>query len=287
MANKLVHSFCSCKCNDFELFVQSCYFIASCLYARHSGFRISLYTDERFEDVVKFAPYEKIHVVDFKLNNPSDKLLHSTKITALENEPLGTIHIDGDVFLKNKILKSLMNFDDAGCIVRTIDIVDDSNMVSQTINDLSSIAYHPYMSREMSKVCDCSIIGFNNESLKNEWISGYSNMMNNITENGTSFGLFSRPDKVMEGKLIHDICKFLRIKIKQITKGETNLDEEVRKHNLDVIGLERVMVDKKEDITRCLLIIKLLDHYAYQKVVDLWYDKYSEFFNFDPKNIII
>jgi hypothetical protein len=39
----------------------------------------------------------------------------------MKDEPLGTIHIDGDVFLKNPELKNILEFSNYDCIVQNIE----------------------------------------------------------------------------------------------------------------------------------------------------------------------
>lgn len=61
MNNKIIHSFYNEKCNDFNIFMYSCYFTLSCLYIKLNGRNISIHTDSKFGELIESCPYEHIY----------------------------------------------------------------------------------------------------------------------------------------------------------------------------------------------------------------------------------
>jgi hypothetical protein len=101
----LLHSFYTGSNSEANLFVNVATYTLSCLYAKKSGFTIYLHTDEKGARLLSHCPYDKI-IVDLKAEDfpLADILYAAPKLKILEKYPLGTIHIDGDVFFKKSSL---------------------------------------------------------------------------------------------------------------------------------------------------------------------------------------
>ena len=76
-------------------------FALSVLYIKKLGHTIVLYTDDDGKKLLGELPYDEIYTT---LNDiPEDippMMWAYGKFFAMKNEPLGAIHIDGDVFIK-------------------------------------------------------------------------------------------------------------------------------------------------------------------------------------------
>jgi hypothetical protein len=114
----LVHSFYAGENSEARLFINIITYTLSCMYAKKSGFTIYLHADELGAKYLNHCPYDKI-IVDLKKEDfpLSDILYAAPKLKVLEQYPLGTIHIDGDVFLKSPNLKNILNFSNYDVIV--------------------------------------------------------------------------------------------------------------------------------------------------------------------------
>ena len=74
----------------------------SAAYARREGFDIELYTDSLGALLLSKAPYTKIHTdLDNISNDIHPRFWACGKVYALEAAGNNTIHIDGDVFIKD------------------------------------------------------------------------------------------------------------------------------------------------------------------------------------------
>ena len=74
----------------------------SAAYARREGFDIELYTDSLGALLLSKAPYTKIHTdLDNISNDIHPRFWACGKVYALEAAGDNTIHIDGDVFIKD------------------------------------------------------------------------------------------------------------------------------------------------------------------------------------------
>jgi hypothetical protein len=98
---RIVHSFIKYPNSTNHKFVANiaCY-ILSCLYIkRHEGFQAILYADDETINLMKLlkVPYDEFHQIKSK-NYPANIYAYP-KFLAMSQEPLGSIHIDGDVFI--------------------------------------------------------------------------------------------------------------------------------------------------------------------------------------------
>lgn len=279
MVRRAIHSFYSKPYNELELFVHSCYFILSCLYAKKSGIMMDMYTDDNFKEFIDIAPYKNIKTLE---NDYEGTYLFPSysKVKALENEPLGTVHIDNTIMIKNNILRYDFELSDYDCLIyNKYDGVEMDQWILNASNSLSMIAYNPWMSRDIKTMYDTSILAFNNKQLFDYWHDSYLYMLDNIKEQNIIFDNNSKPDEIINNHSLVSICKFNRYSIKTIY-NEDAIDPKME---------DRIecLKDLKSNLSKCLLLIKLMNKRIYQKLVDKWYDKYSEFFNIDIQKVII
>lgn len=77
------------------------YFALSVAYAKRSGAYIVLHTDSFGKAMLGHLPYDEIHLtLDDMPADISPRFWAAGKIFAQEAEPIGSLHIDGDVFIK-------------------------------------------------------------------------------------------------------------------------------------------------------------------------------------------
>lgn len=119
---RVVHSFNSEYCSKEKFQIYMYYFALSCIYAKKSGFEVALHCDANTEAVLRNASYDEIITDIPHIDESLKQFFAAPKFIAMKNEPLGSIHIDGDVFLKKPNLVDLMNFDNYDCIVQSLEI---------------------------------------------------------------------------------------------------------------------------------------------------------------------
>jgi hypothetical protein len=116
-----VSSFYTKYLDDVGFFLQCVCFALSSIYAKRSGFSINLHTDKRGYEYLKMCPYDNIFVDLDNVDLPSSRLYAAVKFKVMEKYPLGAIHIDGDVLLKNSNLLEHLLFDDYDVIVQSVE----------------------------------------------------------------------------------------------------------------------------------------------------------------------
>lgn len=275
----IIHSFCSLKCSDENLFIQSCYFILSCLYIKHIGGNISIHTDDKFANLIEDCPYDNIYL---DMNNCYDapKVFFAyPKLLSLAKEPLGTIHIDGDVFLKKKELLKTIDFKDYDCIVQHLEsreFITWAHVWDKSSKHFDNIEYPYYMKRFFNKMYNCGVLGFNNEDLFNEWYDNYFRMLDSYISHSNDLNIGGVPDIVIEQQSLTELCEYKKYKVKTILPYGDNISTAIFANE---IGYQHSAgVTKSEDIIMCLQDIKIISPKQYDIIKCNWGDIYPLYF---------
>ena len=154
----------------------------SVIYAKKIGLEIVLHTDSLGKSLLSHLPYDKIYTT---LNNiPSNiptMIWAYGKFVALEKEPLGSIHIDGDVFLKHEGIKNKLEFSDYDMIVQNQESVAGTYPTIENTMIKYGVLGQNVLTANFAY--NCGIIGFNNENLKQQYLSFYHKHVNKILHN--------------------------------------------------------------------------------------------------------
>lgn len=213
---KLVHSFSTKRCTPHSLKVNIYCFTLSCIYAKQSGFDIVLHTDEKGAELLKHAPYDKI-IVDLEYCQlPKEKIFAWSKFKAMQNEEPGTIHIDGDVFLKNSILKEIFIFDDCDVIVQNPEIIGYEQWYGwdDSVISFAKCEYPHFLPRECNAMYNCGVIGFKDKYIRDEYTKWYNYLIDQYNVKGVIID--SVPDLVAEQQLLYHFCKYKNLKVKEV-----------------------------------------------------------------------
>lgn len=274
----IIHSFYSLKCCDKDLFLQSCYFILSCLYMKQIGGNISIHTDDKFASLMDGCPYDNIYVDLNDCYEAPRKFFAYAKLISLAKEPLGTIHIDGDVFLKKEGILDMLDFNDYDCITQHLELREFCTCPD--VWDASSdyfikIDYPYYMQRFCSKMYNCGVLGFNNEKLFKEWYDNYFKMLDDFVchSNGSNKGI---PDIIIEQQSLTDLCDYKGYKAKTLFPSDN-----IAKINYlaNEIGYQHTVGHaKSDDIVMCLQKIKSMSPKNYDIILKKWGEIYPVYF---------
>ena len=160
------------------------YYALSFAYLKKLGQEVVLHTDDKGAEILSFIPYDKVYLT---LNDIPENANHNMwacgKFFAMKNEPLDSIHIDGDVFIKseeclNEIIKQ---YNDNDIVVQDIEVNVHYSDYSYLLN--AGIKTPPYSTSKFNDSCCKGIIGFNNQKLKDEYLELYFNLFEQISEN--------------------------------------------------------------------------------------------------------
>lgn len=269
---RIVHSFTSSHCDNESLFMHLCYFILSCLYAKHAGFNIVAHCDERSNQILQIAPYDEI-ITDLEgILAPANSRIYAWgKFEAMKNEDLGNIHIDGDVFLKSPKLIKLLNFDDYDCIVQCLEnkgiFGGDQNPIWRDNAWLFSTCKYPsWANRECNYMYNCGVIGFNNEELKREYFNTYENMVKQYAQTKIDIP-GTVPDIIIEQQFLKDLTDARKYNVKCLLP----VDNHESMHNYATsIGYQHVIGgSKRRNLDKCLQAIKDFDKRIYRKLMNI------------------
>lgn len=161
------------------------YFFLSALLIKKLGHTIDLYCDKESYELYSNIPYDNINIVNFNDDNidPQYWIWSKIKTQKLINEPY--IHIDGDVFFFEDIIKN--NLKNEKFIVQSIEneetmkwcffdtYLKDINIIASIISD-KNIEWYKYG----MQAYNCGVIGFNDMSLKNIYITKMEEILKNL-----------------------------------------------------------------------------------------------------------
>ncbi|MDI1257342.1 MAG: hypothetical protein PSV16_14705 [Flavobacterium sp.] len=143
-------------------------FKLSFLYAKRLGYEVVLHTDDTGYELLKDVGYDRIELSlnDFK---EADKDFWAmSKIRALELEDLGSIHIDGDVFLKSSRIKEIFE-QDYDVLTQMPEALENYNRnyrhQVELVNSVSKLIQSP-----VRHSYNCGVIGFKDAELFSEYV---------------------------------------------------------------------------------------------------------------------
>lgn len=140
----------------------------SCCYAKAAGYSLNLHTDYKGNELLKYLPYDNI-LIDLDNIDVSYQLQSAAKVLAYQNEPLGSIHIDNDIYLYKYKDLSYDNFD----IITQWghrDTISDNHMhyLKYVFKEVINDDWYNY-----NYTFHCGFVGFNNKQLLQEFTDDY------------------------------------------------------------------------------------------------------------------
>lgn len=262
---QLVYSFYTKHLNDVNFFLQCICFVLSSIYAKKSGFNINLHTDSKGYEYLKMCPYDNIYVDLDDIDLPAKKLYAAVKFKVMEKYPIGVIHIDGDVLLKNSNLIELLKFDEYDCIVQSVEAPPVYGWGwdwSASVWD--NCEYPEWANRKCEIMYNCGVVGFNNKELKDEYFNTYWDMYKQYLEKGINKD--SVPDLIIEQQFLYDLCCDKKYKVKCLIDGNHP------SKSANQIGYQHLIGEtKQKEYKQILKIIKNLDINIYNQLKKKFY----------------
>jgi len=145
-------------------------------YLKRIGLPVELYTDTYGASIFDCLGYDNIHIKLDELEDVNERFWSAGKIVAIREAPLGSIHIDGDVFLKKESIIPLLEFPDHDCIVQMEErlsiFMESYEQVLPMFRDAVGDSVKGFGYSATTSV-NCGIMGFNNSLLRDAFINGY------------------------------------------------------------------------------------------------------------------
>lgn len=199
--------------NNFALNNFNHYLLSALLVKKH-GYEIDLYCDINSYKLYRSIPYNNIHIVDYNDDNINPKFWVWSKIKtqSMINEPF--IHIDGDVFLFNDVLKGKLDKDNYLAVVQSLESIDtfDKEHFYYTYNydyikNLKITNKYDLNKYNLSGY-NCGVVGFNDLNLRDKYVELVKEMLIEITKNVDSYNFEKKYSQLLilvEQAMLHYI----------------------------------------------------------------------------------
>ena len=281
--SNIIQSFYSPICTTDWMFTHSCYFYLSSLYAHQSNINITLYTDYNFKEVLESAPYKEICVLfkDYSLYNNINRLFWAwPKFIALDAVPRDTIHIDGDVFLKDNSCLRLLDIGNYDVMCQHLEYKAYKDTIKTSYEDsfnaIKDFDYPEYIVKSIPEsMPNNGVLCVQNENLWNEYRDIYWKML----EQGEKINELPQgwciPDIIFEQQFLKEICDYRGYSMKYILEGtsenELNIDAASKNY-------QHVCSDKKGKLQLCINLIRKKSNICYETLKYYWAKDYPEYF---------
>ena len=210
-------------------------FASSFLFAKRLGAQVVLHTDRLGAMMLSDIPYDNVYVYLDDLPKGIAPFWAFGKLYATAREQLGSIHIDGDVFLKEQSLTSLFDgkYD---LLVQNEEgekwRIDNTYAYSQTAIGAENMTSGCHIGYPLSY--NCGVTQFMNANLKKAYIDMYFATVDKVLHDPTYFQRadkilndprrkgFICPDIVVEQQCLHEIATRMQANVKVVLDGDIN-----------------------------------------------------------------
>lgn len=244
---RFVHSFWTKPCeNDNEkLKKYILYFATSLAWLKKNNFPIVLHTDSKGKEVFKDLPYDEIYTtLDNIPENINPKFYAYGKFLAMQQEELGSVHIDGDVFIKTKELGDrILNFKS--------DLITQSTEPERVVKrfyrrwDFDKELIKDLIDLDTNTAYNCGIIGFNNKEFRDKYYNTYFKLVDILPEFKHPLAI---PDLVCEQLLLF----YLYPNQETLFNGEITLSEAHKIGYLHIPSSTKMLPEYIECLKRML-----------------------------------
>ena len=281
----IIQSFYSQNCSNYKMFLYNSYYLLSALYAYESDIDITLYTDYEFKVLLEKSPYKNIKEF-FKYKNEfadvDTQFFTWPKLVALDAVSRDTIHIDGDVFLKDNSCLRLLDIGNYDVMCQHLEVMGKTLETDYVYNDsFNTIKHLNFPSFIEKKVPKCmpntGVLCVQNENLWNEYRDTYWNMVKQARDNGLNPTGCSIPDIILEQQFLKEICDYRGYSMKYILDGSHY--DEINKNAINN-AYQHVCADMKNVfLTKCLYLIKEKNKNCYEVLKSNWKNEFPEYFD--------
>ena len=196
------------------------YYALSVAYLKNLNQEIVLYTDTFGKECLEHIPYNEIYtILDKKIPQEMCPIMWAcAKFYALTEEELGSIHIDGDVFIKTQQCLDIISNSKCDLFVQgeeDANLANDTGMTGLYIQNhkyLSHLIFPKGLAKMGNKAYNTGILQFNKQELKDTFISSYFFMLDQVVNDKILIEKWEEdknicPDLVIEQRFIYDLSK--------------------------------------------------------------------------------
>lgn len=241
-----------------------CYYALSLAYLKRLNQKVVLYTDTLGKALLGHLPYDEIHLLDVP-EEIHPRYFAASKMYALDLEPVDSIHIDGDVFIKTEELLNSIKTANYDVIVQSYERADwyESNAPMY----LKDKDFCDGFGLKIGKWggYNTGLIGFKNKELKDKFIRSYKSIalhFSSFFKKELDSGDYLTPDLIAEQKLIYQLANDSKSKICMIFElGDPKK-----------IGYQHVLTTQKfkpDILEHCMQILKQVSPEIYNNTYKL------------------
>lgn len=247
------------------------YFALSVAYMKRNGYPIALHTDSLGAALLGYLPYDEIILsLDDMPDDIYPRFWAAGKFWAMEAEGPGSVHIDGDVFIKKEKLAHDILYNDCDVIVQYYEKADwykpEIDLFSPIKEDIKSIG----VDLDIYGAYCTGVIGINNEAIHNEYISRYKAIAltaSNKIHDRLETALNATPDLISEQANLYQLCEQKGASVHEIlpqsSYGEYNI-------LATDIGYQHVLTATKFNVLdKAMDTLKKIDYEIYLKTEKL------------------
>lgn len=274
---KIVQSFRGLNGSKKWLAVNAILYTLSAMLCKRHGYYTKLYCDDKFYEYIGDIASEYYDEIDLSVNDfptPPTHIYADTKFRVMQNESLGTIHMDGDVFLfKADILNNLID-EDFDVLIQHKETRKRFGGINWdgSVNSLMYCKKPSWAKSDCDAMYNCGVICIKNEKLKQEYFKTYWEMYDEYDKHGIKH--FTIPDIIIEQQYLTDLCEYRGYKVKEILPEDT-FQEYARS-----IGYSHLTGKGKFlQLKNVLKVIYKYNKDTYKNLKDKFYGR--EIFNYD------
>ena len=222
--NHFVHSlWTSPMANDKNKLEANVYIFAlSLTYLKKLGCTVNLHTDTLGAKLLNGVGYDNVYLTANEIpQDISPKIFAYIKSMALQREPVGTVHIDGDVLIKTEECLDIIFNHNCDCVLQSCETslfwYNDacSFMIPFLSEHLLSTGRHLHI---YDYDFNTGIIGLFNSELKDLYIQNYQNLALSLSRYKYFYLIesnkhkFNAPDWLLEQQLISNLTEALKVR---------------------------------------------------------------------------
>ena len=190
-------------------------FAMSAWHIRNNGHTIVLHTDAVGEELFSRLPYDNIYRTLDKID--VDKAFWAaSKMVAQEAEPLGSIHIDGDVFIKKPdILNKIAALGYDLIIERRTNLHCNPSITEKMLPYIKS-TLPEWFDTETTKAYNTGVTGFNNQALKDRFLRKFWQWSKLLTSAEDYVKHPTQSDLIIEMGWLRQLAEHKDLKVKEL-----------------------------------------------------------------------
>ena len=258
----------------------------SVAYLKRLGQKIVLHTDDHGKEMFKHLPYDEVFTT---LNEiPSDVpnfIWAYGKFFAMKNEPLGAIHIDGDVFIKKQECLDKITSGDYDILLQNIECEPDTRqgvrIYSWSWDRLKNIKFtdefdwlHGYFGYNVG------IIRIKNQELKDKYFNFYFNNVDYIKSQTNAIEQLNTdtmacPDVILEQQALYELINRDGYNVKLLLSNTK--DFSVTQLDARLMGFQHLIGKKKYSlVTNVKKVLSIINPELYEKTMAHLSNMYGE-----------